>query len=72
LFNTNGGLSRGVFSRLFRFPGCHDLFAASWSVKQAELLLGVLAGYIDGNAAAQFKVAFDGFGSHYELSERIG
>ena len=41
-------------------------------MKQAELLLGVLAGYINGNAAAQFKIAFDGFGSPYELSERIG
>jgi hypothetical protein len=72
LFNTNGGLRRGIFSRLFRFLGRHDLFAASWSMKQAELLLGVLAGYINGNAAAQFKIAFDGFGSPYELSERIG
>jgi hypothetical protein len=41
-------------------------------MKQAELLLGVLAGYINGNAAAQFKIAFDGCGSPYELSERIG
>jgi hypothetical protein len=41
-------------------------------MKQAELLLGVLARYINGNAAAQFKIAFDGFGPPYELSERIG
>ena len=41
-------------------------------MKQAELLLGVLAGDINVNAAAQFKIAFDGFGSAYELAERIG
>ena len=40
-------------------------------MKQAELLLGVLARYINGNAAAQFKIAFDGFGSPYELAQRI-
>ena len=40
-------------------------------MKQAELLLGVLAGDINVNAAAQFKIAFDGFGSPYELAERI-
>jgi hypothetical protein len=34
----------GVFFRGCFVPGRHDLFAASWSVKQAKLLLGVLAG----------------------------
>jgi hypothetical protein len=41
-------------------------------VKQAELLLGVFAGYVHGNATAQFKITFDGFGSAYELAKRIG
>ena len=72
LFNANGGLRRSLFSRRFRFPGRHDLFAASWSVKQAELLLGVLTGYVYGNATPQFKVAFDGFGSTHESAKRIG
>jgi hypothetical protein len=40
-------------------------------MKQAELLLGVLPGYINGNAASQFKIAFDGFGSPYQLAQRI-
>ena len=40
-------------------------------MKQTKLLLGVLAGDINVNAAAQFKIAFDGFGSPYELAERI-
>jgi hypothetical protein len=41
-------------------------------VKQAELLLCVFAGYVHGNPTAQFKVAFDGFGSTHELAKRIG
>ena len=41
-------------------------------MKQAELLLGVLAGYVHANAPAQFKIAFDGFGSTHELAKRIG
>jgi hypothetical protein len=41
-------------------------------VKQAELLLGLLARYVHGNATAQFKVACDGFGSTHELAKRIG
>ena len=72
LFNTDGGKRRGLFSRRFRFPGRHDLFAASWSVKQAELLLGVLTGYVYGNATPQFKVGFDSFESTHELAKRVG
>ena len=72
LFNTDGGKCRGLFARLLRFPGRHDLFAASWSMKQAELLLGVLTGYVYGNATPQFKVGFDSFESTHELAKRIG
>ena len=41
-------------------------------MKQADLLLGVLAGNINGDAAAQLKIAFDGFRSAYESAKRIG
>ncbi|WP_125486829.1 hypothetical protein [Edaphobacter aggregans] len=41
-------------------------------MKQAELLLGVLPGYVHSNATAQFKIAFDGFGATHELAKRIG
>lgn len=57
VFATVGlaGFLPGLFR--VRLLGRLDLFAKSWSVKQAELLLGVLAGYVHGNAMAQFKVA---------------
>ena len=41
-------------------------------MKQAELLLGLLVRYVHGNATAQFKIAFDGFGAAHELAKRIG
>ena len=55
-----------------RAPGAERRPSAAAPAQEPELLLGVLAGYINGNAAAQFKIAFDGCGSPYELSERIG
>ena len=61
-----------LFARLLRFVGRQDLFASAWSVKQAELLLGVVAGYVHGNATAQFKIAFDGFAAAHELAKGIG
>ena len=57
--------------RLFRFPGRHDLFAASQSVKQAELLLGALAGYVDLNVGAEDAVVFDGLGSAHKLPRSL-
>jgi hypothetical protein len=37
-------------------------------VKQAELLLGVLAGYVDLNVGAEDAVVFDGLGSAYKFT----
>jgi hypothetical protein len=71
LFNTNRGKCRGLFATLLRFPGRHNLFAASWSMKQAKLLLGVFAWHIDLNVGAEDAVVFDGFGLSDEFTQRI-